>query len=50
MEVGGSSAEMLAAYLLGLGTPLRVLAPDSVREALLRLTREVLAANEDAST
>ncbi len=50
VEVGGSSAEMLAAYLLGLGTPLRVLAPDSVREALLRLTREVLAANEDAST
>ncbi|MFK4544859.1 putative DNA-binding transcriptional regulator YafY [Streptomyces tendae] len=29
VEVGGSNAEGLARYLVGLGTPLRVLAPDS---------------------
>ncbi|MEV5757750.1 YafY family protein [Streptomyces tendae] len=50
VEVGGSSAEGLARYLVGLGTPLRVLAPDSVREELLRRTRELTAANEEAST
>jgi predicted DNA-binding transcriptional regulator YafY len=50
VEVGGSSAEGLAGYLASLGTPLRVLAPDSVRETLLRRTRELLAAHEDAST
>lgn len=50
VEVGGSSADGLAGYLLGLGTPLRVLAPDSVREELLRRTRELLASNEEAST
>ncbi|PPS82397.1 hypothetical protein BZZ08_05138 [Streptomyces sp. MH60] len=50
VEVGGSSAEGLARYLFSLATPLRVLAPDSVREALLRRTRELLAANGDAGT
>lgn len=50
VEVGGSSAEGLAGYLASLGTPLRVLAPDSVRETLLRRTRELLAAHENAGT
>jgi predicted DNA-binding transcriptional regulator YafY len=50
VEVGGSSVEGLARYLFSLATPLRVLAPDSVREALLRRTRELLAANDDAGT
>ncbi|WP_308401298.1 YafY family protein [Streptomyces sp. AC512_CC834] len=48
VDVGGPDAEGLAGYLLGLGTPLRVLAPDSVREALLRRTRALLAENADA--
>lgn len=50
VEIGGSSAAGLARYLVSLATPLRVLAPDSVREALLRRARELLAANEEAST
>lgn len=50
VEIGGSSTEGLARYLFSLATPLRVLAPDSVREALLRRTRELLDANADAST
>ncbi|MEU9520449.1 YafY family protein [Streptomyces sp. NPDC048224] len=50
VEVGGSSAEGLAGYLLSLATPLRVLAPDSVREALLHRARELLAANDGTST
>ncbi|MYS71314.1 transcriptional regulator, partial [Streptomyces sp. SID5926] len=50
VEIGGSSAEGLARYLFSLATPLRVLAPDSVREELLRRTRELTAANEEAST
>ncbi|MFC7814811.1 helix-turn-helix transcriptional regulator [Streptomyces sp. NPDC057367] len=50
VEIGGSSAEGLARYLFSLATPLHVLAPDSVREALLRRARELLAANGEAST
>ncbi len=50
VEIGGSSTEGLARYLFSLATPMRVLAPDSVREALLRRARELLAANEEAST
>ncbi|KIQ66582.1 transcriptional regulator [Kitasatospora griseola] len=45
-EIGGPDADGLARYLLGLATPLRVLAPDEVRDALLRRTRELLEANE----
>ncbi|WP_078854499.1 helix-turn-helix transcriptional regulator [Streptomyces sp. NRRL F-5135] len=48
-EVGGPDADGLARYLLGLATPLRVLAPDEVREALLRHTRELLAANASST-
>ncbi|MFJ7152131.1 helix-turn-helix transcriptional regulator [Streptomyces sp. NPDC100445] len=44
VEIGGPDADRIAAYLLGLATPLRVLAPDEVREALVRRTRELLDA------
>ncbi|MGV9311751.1 helix-turn-helix transcriptional regulator [Streptomyces sp. NPDC003691] len=46
VEVGANDAEQLAEYLLGLGTPLRVLSPDSVREALLRRIRGLSEENE----
>ncbi len=46
VEVGGMDADGLARYLLTLGTPLRVLAPDAVREALVRRARELSALNE----
>ncbi|GAB1337052.1 YafY family protein [Streptomyces sp. E-15] len=42
VEVGGPDPDGLARYLLGLATPLRVLAPDSVRRALARRARELL--------
>jgi predicted DNA-binding transcriptional regulator YafY len=45
VEIGGLDADGLAKYLLSLGTPLRVLSPDGVREALLGRTRELLADN-----
>lgn len=45
IEIGGPDADGLAAYLLGLGTPLRVLSPDDVRQALLRRTRELFEDN-----
>ncbi|MFI9242200.1 helix-turn-helix transcriptional regulator [Streptomyces sp. NPDC053086] len=45
IDIGGPDADGLARYLLGLAAPLRVLAPDSVRQALLRRTRELLAAH-----
>ncbi len=45
VEIGGTTADSLARYLLGLGVPVRVLAPDDVREALRRRTRELLDAN-----
>ncbi|MCT2589447.1 YafY family transcriptional regulator [Streptomyces sp. N2-109] len=44
VDVGGPDADGLAGYLLRLGTPLRVLAPDAVREALVRRSRELLDA------
>jgi predicted DNA-binding transcriptional regulator YafY len=44
VEIGGPDPDGLARYLLGLGTPLRVLAPDSVREALARRARDLLDA------
>lgn len=47
VDVGGPDADGLARYLLGLAVPLRVLAPAAVREALVRRTRELLAANAD---
>ncbi|GIH94167.1 helix-turn-helix transcriptional regulator [Planobispora siamensis] len=45
VEIGANDADQLADYLLGLGTPLRVLSPDDVREALLRRTRELFEDN-----
>ncbi|MFJ2822790.1 helix-turn-helix transcriptional regulator [Streptomyces toxytricini] len=46
VEIGGNDADQLATYLLGLGTTLRVLSPDPVREALLRRTRDLCEDNE----
>lgn len=45
VDIGGPDADGLAKYLLSLGTPLRVLSPDDVREALLRRTRELFEDN-----
>ncbi|MET7334228.1 YafY family protein [Nonomuraea sp. NPDC005650] len=45
VEIGGNDAGELATYLLTLGTPLTVLSPDSVRQALLRRTRELFENN-----
>lgn len=45
VDIGGPDADGLAAYLLRLATPLRVLSPDDVREALLRRTRALLEDN-----
>lgn len=45
VEIGGPDAEGLARYLLSLATPLRVLSPDEVREALLRRARDLCADN-----
>ncbi|GII20013.1 helix-turn-helix transcriptional regulator [Planomonospora parontospora] len=45
VEIGGNDAGQLADYLLGLGTTLRVLSPDDVREALLRRTRDLFEDN-----
>jgi predicted DNA-binding transcriptional regulator YafY len=45
VDIGGPDPDGLARYLLGLATPLRVLEPDSVRQSLVRLTRELLDAH-----
>jgi predicted DNA-binding transcriptional regulator YafY len=45
VDIGGPDADGLARYLLGLATPLRVLAPDAVRQALARRARELAAEN-----
>ncbi|MDY0810050.1 YafY family protein [Kitasatospora purpeofusca] len=50
VDIGGPDADGLAGYLLGLAVPLRVLSPDDVREALLRRSRALLAANGAPST
>ncbi|GHI05841.1 transcriptional regulator [Streptomyces cellostaticus] len=47
VDIGGPDPDGLARYLLGLGTPLRVLAPNEVRQALLCRTRELLRENDD---
>ncbi|GAA0593258.1 helix-turn-helix transcriptional regulator [Streptomyces crystallinus] len=47
VDIGGPDADGLAGYLLSLATPLRVLSPDGVREALLRRTRELYEDNAD---
>ena len=48
VDIGGPDADGLARYLIGLATPLRVLAPETVRQALLRRTRELLEHNGPA--
>ncbi|MEU5891596.1 YafY family protein [Streptomyces sp. NPDC047461] len=45
VDIGGPDTDGLARYLLSLATPLRVLSPDDVREALLRRTRELIEDN-----
>ncbi|MEU9479256.1 YafY family protein [Streptomyces sp. NPDC048191] len=45
VDIGGPDPDGLARYLLGLATPLRVLEPESVRQALARRAREVADAN-----
>jgi predicted DNA-binding transcriptional regulator YafY len=45
VRIGGNSADQLAAYLLGLATPLTVLSPDEVRQALVHHAHALLAAN-----
>ncbi|MDX2675921.1 helix-turn-helix transcriptional regulator [Streptomyces sp. NY05-11A] len=45
VDIGGPDADGLAKYLLSLATPLRVLSPDDVREALLRRTRKLFEDN-----
>ncbi|MDN3265008.1 YafY family protein [Streptomyces sp. CSDS2] len=42
VDIGGPDPDGLARYLLGLATPLQILSPDSVREALIHRTRELL--------
>nr|WP_116244928.1 YafY family protein [Nocardiopsis sp. FIRDI 009] len=46
VEIGGNDVEQLVDYLLGLGTPFRVLSTDAVREALLRRARGLIEANQ----
>ena len=41
-----SERETIGDYLLGLGTTLRILSPDRVREALLRRARNLLEDNQ----
>ncbi|GGW72420.1 helix-turn-helix transcriptional regulator [Streptomyces xantholiticus] len=45
VEIGGNSTDGLAAYLLSLATPLTVLSPDEVRQALIRHAHALLTAN-----
>ncbi|WP_455433177.1 WCX domain-containing protein [Streptomyces roseolilacinus] len=45
VRIGGNSADQLAAYLLGLATPLTVLSPVEVRQALVHHAHALLAAN-----
>ncbi|MFH9663276.1 helix-turn-helix transcriptional regulator [Streptomyces sp. NPDC017248] len=45
VDIGGPAPEGLARYLLTLATPLQVVSPDSVREALIDQTRRLLAAH-----
>jgi predicted DNA-binding transcriptional regulator YafY len=45
VDIGGPDADGLARYLLSLATPLRVLSPDTVRQALLRRTQELFEDN-----
>ncbi|MFB7502451.1 helix-turn-helix transcriptional regulator [Streptomyces broussonetiae] len=45
VDIGGPDPDGLARYLLGLGTPLRVLSPTSVRQILARHALEIAAEN-----
>ncbi|GIF41736.1 putative DNA-binding transcriptional regulator YafY [Actinoplanes xinjiangensis] len=50
VEIGGNDEDQLATYLLGLGTTLRVLSPDGVRDAVLRRARNLVEDNEHAGS
>ncbi|WP_225825971.1 helix-turn-helix transcriptional regulator [Streptomyces naphthomycinicus] len=45
VDIGGPDADGLARYLLGLATPLRVVGPEPVRQALARRARELFEEN-----
>ncbi|MER0477923.1 YafY family protein [Streptomyces sp. Edi2] len=45
VDIGGPDAEGLAGYLISLATPLHVLSPDAVRQALLRRIQELFEHN-----
>jgi len=45
VDIGGPDADGLAKYLLGLATPLQVLSPDPVRQALLHHARQLYEHN-----
>ncbi|MFE6483789.1 WYL domain-containing protein [Streptomyces sp. NPDC057757] len=42
VEIGGHTADGLARYLLSRATPLKVLEPDTVRDAFQRRVRELV--------
>lgn len=50
VDIGGPDADGLARYLLSLATPLRVLSPDAVRQALLRRTQELIEDNANGQS
>ncbi|MFG3044432.1 WYL domain-containing protein [Streptomyces sp. NPDC048241] len=50
VDIGGPDADGLARYLLSLATPLRVLSPDAVRQALLRRTEELFEDNANGES
>lgn len=50
VEIGGPDADELARYLLSLITPLRVLSPDTVRQALPRRTQELFEDNANGQS
>ncbi|MFE6743410.1 helix-turn-helix transcriptional regulator [Streptomyces tubercidicus] len=50
VDIGGPDADGLAAYLLSLATPLRVVSPEAVRQALLRRTQELLEDNANGQS
>ena len=43
ITIGGTDPDQLAGYLIGLAAPLRIVEPDTVREALRRRVRDLLS-------
>lgn len=46
VTIGGTSPDQFAAYLFGLATPVQILEPDSVREAVRQRVGELLGASD----